>query len=294
MDIKHCTLCPRECGIDRTVTAGYCGGSNIIKAARAELHFWEEPCISGKKGSGTVFFSGCTLKCCFCQNYKISAENIGKEISVERLAEIFIELQDKGAENINLVNPTHYVPFIIEALDMVKSRLVIPVVYNSGGYEKTDTIALLDGYVDIYLPDIKYKSSIISKKYSKAENYFEVAAKAIEKMYEQVGEIKYKDNLLKKGVIIRHLVLPGNRKDSIELLDWIAQTFDKDKILVSLMSQYTPFYRSGDYPEINRRVSTFEYNKVLEHAQKLGLNGFMQEKSSAKEEYTPDFDMTGI
>lgn len=294
MDISNCRLCPRQCGVDRTLLYGYCGGGSKIKVARASLHFWEEPCISGENGSGTVFFSGCTLKCCFCQNYKISAENFGKEISEERLAEIFLELQEQKAENINLVNPTHYVPFIIKALDIAKPELKIPVVYNSGGYESLETLKTLDGYVDIYLPDLKYKDAGISKKYSKAENYFEVATKAIKYMYEQVGELKYDGVILKKGLIIRHLVLPNNRQDSMKVLDWISENFDKDKILISIMSQYTPFYKSCEFPEINRRISTFEYNKVVEYARKLGLKGFMQEKSSAKEEYTPDFDLTGI
>ena len=294
MNMSQCSLCPRQCKADRETTTGFCGGGNEIKVARAALHYWEEPCISGLNGSGTVFFSGCTLKCCFCQNFKISAENFGKNISTKRLAEIFLELQEQKAENINLVNPTHYVPLIIEALDMVKDKLNIPVVYNSGGYESIETLKMLDGYVDIYLPDLKYKDNIISKKYSKATDYFEVATKAIKYMYKQVGELKYSGNMLKKGVVIRHLVLPNNRNDSIAVLDWIADNFDKDKILISLMSQFTPFYKCSEHPEINRRISTFEYNRVLEHAQKLGLKGFMQEKSSAKEEYTPDFDLSGI
>lgn len=292
--MSQCTLCPRQCKANRTISKGFCGGGNQIKVARASLHYWEEPCISGANGSGTVFFSGCTLKCCFCQNYKISAENFGKNISVGRLAQIFLELQEQKAENINLVNPTHYVPLITQALDMVKGKLNIPIVYNTGGYECVYTLKMLEGYVDIYLPDLKYKDSVISQKYSKAKDYFDVAIKATKYMYEQVGGLEYNGDMLKKGLIIRHLVLPNNRNDSVAVLDWIADNFDKDKILISLMSQFTPFYKCSEHPEINRRISTFEYNKVLEHAQKLGLKGFMQEKSSAKEEYTPDFDLSGI
>ncbi len=292
--MESCNLCPRACGADRAAEKGFCGGGYTIKAARASLHFWEEPCISGKNGSGTVFFSGCNLKCCFCQNYNISAENFGKEISIERLAEIFLELQEQNAHNINLVNPTHYVPLIIKALDIAKPRLKIPVVYNSGGYETVETIAMLDGYVDIFLPDLKYKSSLLSEKYSHAENYFGFASKAIIAMFEQVGKPIFDGDILKKGVIIRHLVLPNARQDSIEVLEWIANNFEKGDVLVSLMSQYTPFYKSCEHKEINRRISTFEYNKVLEKAVSLGLDGYMQEKSSAKEEYTPDFDLSGL
>lgn len=294
MDIKKCSLCPRKCGADRTLSSGFCGGGNSIRVARASLHFWEEPCLSGEKGSGTVFFSGCTLKCCFCQNFNISAENFGKDISVEHLSEIFIKLQNQGANNINLVNPTHYIPWIIEAIDLAKPQLTIPIVYNNGGYETVESLKMLEGYVDVYLPDLKYFSSELSKKYSRAEDYFDVATKAIKEMFRQVGKPVFEGDLLKKGVIIRHLALPSHRDDSFKVLEWIADNFSADEILLSLMSQYTPFYKSCEYPEINRRISTFEYNKVLEKAISLGLNGFMQEKSSAKEEYTPNFDLTGI
>lgn len=288
-----CNLCPRKCNVDRSVRAGFCGATDKLKIARAALHFWEEPCISGTSGSGTVFFSGCQLKCCFCQNYNISAQNFGKEISVKRLSEIFLELQDKGANNINLVTPTQYIPWIIMALDKVKHKLSIPVVFNSGGYENIETIKLLKDYVDVFLPDLKYYSPEISLKYSSAKDYFEVATKAITQMFNQTGPLKFDGDLLKKGVIIRHMVLPSHRKDSEMVLNWIAENFNTDEILVSVMSQYTPCYNSVNFKEINRRISTYEYNCVMQTVNKLGLKGFMQEKSSAKEEYTPPFDLEG-
>lgn len=293
--LKCCTLCPRECRADREISAGICGGGLLPRAAKAYLHMWEEPCISGTRGSGTVFFSGCSLKCCFCQNYKISAEKFGKEISIDRLSEIFLELQDKGAHNINLVSPTHYVPQIISALDKCSHDLHIPVAYNSGGYEKAETLELLRGYVDIFMPDIKYFSPELSEKFSSAPDYFEYASKAVSKMIELVGKPEIDEKgIMKKGVIIRHMVLPSHRQDSETVLREIDKLFDKDSFLLSLMSQYTPFYKSSEHKEINRRISTYEYEKVAELAAELGFKGYMQERSSAKEEYTPDFDLIGI
>lgn len=293
--LKKCTLCPRECRADRETSQGFCGGGLLPRAAKAYLHMWEEPCISGTKGSGTVFFSGCSLKCCFCQNYRISAENFGKEISTERLSEIFLELQDKGAHNINLVSPTHYVPQIITALDMCRDKLHIPVAYNCGGYEKAETIEMLRGYVDIFMPDMKYYSSELSEKYSAAPDYFDYASKAIAKMIEIAGEPVFDENgIMQSGVIIRHMVLPTHRRDSEEVLKKLYKLYGKDSFMLSLMSQYTPFYKSCEHKEINRRISTYEYEKVSQLAQELGFNGFMQERSSAKEEYTPDFDLIGI
>lgn len=288
-----CNLCPRMCRVDRSIKTGFCGAGDKIKIARASLHYWEEPCISGKNGSGTIFFSGCQLKCCFCQNYQISAENFGKEITVKRLAEVFLELQEKKAENINLVSPTQYVPWIIKALDTVKNDLKIPVIYNSSGYETAETIKMLDGYIDIYLPDLKYFDSEISRKYSSAPNYFEIASKAVMQMFRQSGPLIFDNGMLKKGTLVRHMVLPSQRKDSEKILIWISENFPKNKILFSLMSQYTPFWKSSEYKEINRRISTYEYDFVLDKTLKLGLNGFMQERSSAKEEYTPPFDLEG-
>ena len=293
-----CTLCPRMCRIDRRTSRGYCQADNTIKIARAALHPWEEPCISGTNGSGTVFFSGCNLKCVFCQNHTLSHDNFGKEISIERLAEIFLELQEKGAHNINLVTATHYLPSIKEASDLLGSKLTIPVVYNCGGYERMETIQEYSDYIDIYLPDLKYHNSELSAKYSKAGDYFAHASKAIEEMIRITDGLSWnKENpeLLDRGVIIRHMVLPGAKDDSIRLLHWIKDSLPEGKYLVSLMSQYTPFHRSSEFPEINRRITSYEYNKVLDIAIELGLvHGYMQEKSSAKEEYTPPFDLSGV
>ena len=295
MDLKNCGLCPRKCNADRTVSKGFCGATDKIKIARASLHFWEEPCISGEKGSGTVFFSGCPLKCCFCQNYKISDEVFGKEISEERLSEIFLMLQKQGAHNINLVTGAPYVPMIIKSLDMIKSELKIPVIYNSGGYETIETLSMLKGYIDIYLPDMKYMSSETAKKYSSAKDYPDVAKSAIKEMFSQVGKSIFDENgIMKKGMIIRHLALPNNFSDTKDVLSFISETFPEKEVIISLMSQYTPCHKASLYKEINRRISTLEYNKAVDFALSLGLSGFMQEKSSAKEEYTPPFDLTGI
>lgn len=294
-DYTKCELCPRKCGADRTKGVGFCGEGAELRAAKAYLHKWEEPCLSGETGAGTVFFSGCSLKCVFCQNYKISSGNEGAVITVKRLGEIFLELQEQGANNIDLVSPTHFVPQIITALDFVKSKLNIPIVYNSGGYERVETLKMLDGYVDIYLPDFKYYDNEIARKYSGAGDYFDVACAAIDEMYKQVSAAAFDENgMMKKGVIIRHLTLPNHRHDSIAVLENIASRWGTEDILLSLMSQYTPFYRSSEFPEISRRISTFEYNSVLKRAEELGFKGFMQERSSAKEEYTPDFDLQGI
>ena len=295
LDMKNCYLCPRECKADRTVSKGYCGATDKIKIARASLHFWEEPCISGEKGSGTVFFSGCPLKCCFCQNYKISDEAFGKEISEERLSEIFLELQEKGANNINLVTASPYVPMIIKSLDMIKHKLNIPVLYNSGGYEKVETLRMLKGYIDIYLPDMKYIDYEVAEKYSSAKDYPDVNKKALDEMFSQVGKPVFDDNgIMKKGMIIRHLTLPNNFRDTEKVLRYIAEHFPEKEVLISLMSQYTPCHKAFSHKEISRKISTLEYNKALDLAVSLGLTGFMQERSSAKEEYTPPFDLTGI
>jgi len=284
-----CTLCPRNCKADRSQTVGLCGTGDKIKVAKAYLHMWEEPCISGQNGSGTVFFSGCNLKCCFCQNYEISHQTRGREITTDELSDIFLKLQDNGAENINLVSGTQYVSQIISALDKVKHKLNIPVVYNSGGYEKVETIKLLEGYVDIYLPDLKYFSPELSMRYSKAGDYFQHASKAIVEMYSQQPKLVYKGDMLKKGLIIRHLVLPKCRHDSMRVLEWIYKNLPEKSYLISLMSQYTPAYKSCEYPEINRKISTFEYNSVMDKALEYGMEGFFQERSSATLDYTPDF-----
>lgn len=302
MDYTCCTLCPRMCRADRRKSPGYCGCGAYVTAARAALHLWEEPCISGtggsdSGGSGTVFFSGCTLRCCFCQNHTISSGHFGVPLTVRQLGDVFLRLQDQGAYNINLVTATQYAPDIIKALDIVKPHLVIPVVYNSGGYERVETLKELEGYVDVYLPDLKYLDSGLSARYSNAPDYFQFAGPAIKEMIRQTGEPVWDEAgiLLKKGVVIRHMVLPGCREDSIRLLHWIKETLPSGRYLLSLLSQYTPLFKALDYPEINRPITTFEYQKVVDAAVDLCLtHGYMQEKSSAKKEYTPSFQLEGL
>lgn len=296
MEMTECRLCPRQCGVDRSKQTGYCGVSDRVKLARAALHFWEEPCISGKRGSGTVFFSGCALKCVFCQNYQLSAGHFGKEVSIQRLAEIFLELQQQGAHNINLVTGGHYVPQIVQALELVRKDLKIPVVYNSSGYETVETLRQLKGYVDIYLPDLKYYSPERSARYSNAKDYFAVASQAVQEMFSQVGPVQFDEQgMLQKGVVVRHMVMPNGVEDTMDILTWIAEHLPLDDILVSVMSQYTPFYKSADYPEINRRLTQEEYDRVLDWMECMGIEqGFVQELSSAKEEYTPDFSLQGV
>ena len=293
---ENCVLCPRMCGVNRYESKGFCGMTAEISAAKAFLHQWEEPCISYKNGAGTVFFSGCSLHCVFCQNNTISNDYYGKVITNDRLAEIFLELQEQGADNIDLVTPTHYVPDIIGALDKIKHKLHIPVVYNTGGYERTETIEMLRGYVDIYLPDIKYFSPEVSMRYSHAEDYFDCASKAVLAMIKQTGKLTYNDEGgLVKGTVIRHLVLPKQRHDSMKIMDWIAENTSPDEVLVSIMNQYTPFdHIPEEYSELRRRVTKMEYNSVVSHAAELGLNGFTQQQSSASDKYVPLFDLTGI
>ncbi|MBQ8623443.1 MAG: radical SAM protein [Oscillospiraceae bacterium] len=287
---NECMLCPRKCCVDRSKSMGFCRQSDNLRIARADLHFWEEPCISGKNGSGTVFFSGCTLKCCFCQNYEVSQENKGYYISAVELADIFLELQHKGAHNINLVSPTPHVPKIIEALDIARPRLIIPVVYNCGGYENVDTIKMLDGYVNVYLPDMKYFNDEYALKYSGTKNYFSEAIASLKEMVRQVGKPQFDDKgIIKKGVIVRHLVLPTLRKDSIAVINELAKSFKSDEILLSIMSQYVPMHKSFEFKELSRRVSTFEYNSVLDEASKFGFNGFSQEREAADKSYIPEF-----
>lgn len=293
-EVTNCQLCPRHCGADRTKTTGFCGGGNLPRVARAALHLWEEPCISGSKGSGTVFFSGCPLGCCFCQNGNVSRQNYGAEISVARLADIFVELAAQGAHNINLVSPTQYIPWIVEALEQVKPTLGIPVVYNTGGYELTESLKLLDGLVDVYLPDLKYADAARGVLYSGAADYPQLATAAIDEMVRQTGACAFDEaGLLLRGTIIRHLVLPAGKEDSLAVVRGIAAHWG-DSVMVSLMSQYTPQYYTGERKELHRRVSSWEYNTVVALAAELGLQGFMQERSSAKGEYTPDFALQGV
>ena len=267
-----------------------------MRAARAALHAWEEPCISGTRGSGTVFFSGCSLGCCYCQNYRISAENFGKPLSVPQLAAIFLRLQAQGAHNINLVTATHYAPWVTAALDKARAQgLRLPVVYNTGGYETEQTVRALAPYVDIWLTDMKYVSSALSGEYSAAPDYFAVAAPALRQMLAQAGPPVFgADGLLQRGVIVRHLALPGALHDSLAVLRFLAGLRPQN-FLFSAMSQYTPFYRAAQHKALSRRISTYEYRTVVNEAVRLGLtNGYMQEKSSAKEEYTPPFDLEGV
>lgn len=292
MSDKVCDICPRECRVDRTNNKGVCGTSDILRISRVGLHMWEEPCISHKNGSGTIFFSGCNLKCVFCQNFEISKGLKGKDISPEILSDEILRLQDIGADNINLVTPTHFAELIVLALEKIKDKLHIPVCYNCGGYEKTETLDKLSPYIDVFMPDIKFFDSYFSKKYANAEDYFFFASKALRKMYELKGYAEYDENgKIIKGVLTRHLVLPSLYKDSISILEYLAKNYDPDKFALSLMSQYFPTENCGKYPEINRKLTTFEYQKVVEKAQELGFkNCYIQEKISADDKYVPKFD----
>lgn len=293
--LNNCMLCPHECGINRLKgNKGRCKCDDKLKIALASLHMFEEPCISGKNGSGTVFFSNCNLNCIYCQNYEISNLGKGKEITVEHLAEIFLKQQEKGAHNINLVTPTMYVFQIIEAIKIAKSKgLDIPIVYNSNGYENVDTIKLLNGYIDVYLPDLKYYSNELSKKYSNINNYFEIATSAIKEMYNQVGKAKFDENgMITKGVIIRHLVLPNHIQNTKNILKWISDNMPND-IYVSVMAQYFPTYKAKEDDLINRKLNKKEYNEVLNYLYSLDLeNGYIQELGEHEEEYVPDFDLS--
>lgn len=284
-------ICPRKCGVRREYEAGYgiCKMGYIPKIARAELHFWEEPCISGNNGSGTIFFSGCNLACVYCQNYEISAEGYGNVVSVCELSEIYKRLEYEGAENINLVNPTHFADAIMSSFEIYKPS--IPIIYNSSGYENIDTLKRFEGIIDVYLPDCKYYNDRISKKYSNVSNYFSVVSRAIKEMVRQTGKCEFnKNGVIKRGTIIRHLILPGNTRDSINILKWISDNFKKD-VMVSLMSQYIPHGNAYLYDEINRKITLREYNKVEEFLINLELEGYVQELSAANKCYIPDFKL---
>lgn len=337
--MKSCMLCPRKCGVNRTQgEKGVCGQTDELRVARAALHMWEEPCISGSRGSGAVFFSGCALHCVFCQNHAIADGAAGKSITVGRLAEIFLELQAQGANNINLVTAGHFTPQVMKALDLAKRQgLTLPVIYNTSAYEEAETIRSLEGYVDVYLPDLKYVDPILSRKYSHASNYFEKAGAAIAEMVRQTGEMKFvlemetagsqavedrgklagsqatrgqketmgvaeyqrrseqgESLLMTRGVIVRHLLLPGCMEDSKRVLDYLLDTYG-DRIFISIMNQYTPLPHVAAYPELNRRVTDREYNAVIDYALERGLeNGFIQEGGTAEESFIPEFDNFGV
>lgn len=285
-----CSICPRHCNVDRNVSLGFCQSPDNFRVARAALHFWEEPCISGKEGSGTVFFSGCNLKCVFCQNNEISAENKGVEISDDKLISIFENLISQGANNINLVNPTHYAKRLAKVLGRWKSP--VPIVYNSSGYEEVETLKALDGLIDIYLPDLKYIRAEKAMRYSKAADYFEKASAALLEMRRQV-EDKFDGDIMKSGMIIRHLILPQNTNSSIAVLDFIKSNFPNT--FVSLMAQYTPCGDLSEFPEINRKITKREYEKVVNYALNNSFDKlFIQELSSADKSFIPKFDFTGV
>ncbi len=292
-ELLSCKLCPRECGVNRNRgELGYCKADNRIKIARCDLHFWEEPCISGEKGSGAVFFSHCTMGCVYCQNYKISTENQGKYVTEEELCEMFLTLQHKGANNINLVTPTHYVPQIITSLKMAKQKgLTLPIVYNTSGYENEETLKMLSGYIDVYLPDMKYFSDRYALRYSNAKNYFECTKKAIAEMFAQTGKCAFDENgIIKKGIIVRHLMLPHLLFDTKKVLDYLHKTYGNN-IYISIMSQYTPLATLPcEFPELSKPISAEYYEKMIDYAEKIGIeNGFIQEGSSVGESFIPEF-----
>ena len=288
-----CSLCPRKCNIDRASHTGYCGSGKLPRVARAAPHMWEEPPISGERGSGAVFFSGCSLRCVYCQNYNISVDNYGKTVTPAELRSIYQRLIEKGVHNISLITASHFLDGVLESLS---EPLPVPVVWNTGGYESVESLKRLEGKVQIYLPDMKYSLAGPARRYSNAPDYPGIAKAAILEMFRQVGPYELdEDGIMRKGVIIRHLVLPGNLENTFGVIDWVGETFSEGDVLFSLMSQYTPFGRASDFPELSRRLTEEEYAAAVSYMEERGiLDGFYQELSSAKEEYTPDFDLTGI
>ena len=292
--LEKCMLCPHKCGANRTNgNYGRCKSTKDVKIALYSVHDFEEPCISGNKGSGTVFFSNCNLNCIFCQNYEISQLGKGRKITVERLAEIFLIQQEKGVNNINLVTPTSYVIQIIEAIKIAKSKgLKIPIVYNTNGYENIETIKMLEGYIDIYLPDLKYAEDELAKKYSNVNNYFEISTKAIKQMVKQVGTPEFNsDGIIRKGVIIRHLVLPNEIENSKKVLKWIKENLPKE-IYISVMAQYFPTYKAKENEQLNRKLTKKEWKEITSYIEELGIeNGYIQELGEHEEEYVPKWDI---
>ncbi len=288
-----CNICPRKCNTDRSQALGFCGSGELPRVARAAPHMWEEPPISGERGSGAVFFSGCSLRCVYCQNYGISVENFGKTLTPAELRDVYSRLIEKGVHNISLITASHFLEGVLESLS---SPLPVPVVWNSGGYESVESLRRLEGKVQIYLPDMKYSLSAPARRYSFAPDYPEIAKSAILEMFRQTGPYELDgDGIMKSGVLIRHLVLPGNLENTFGVIDWVSETFSEGEVLFSLMSQYTPFGRASDFPELSRRLTEAEYDAAVRYMEERGItDGFYQELSSAKEEYTPDFDLTGI
>ena len=290
--LERCTICPHNCGINRTNNQiGRCKSKDTVKLALYSTHNFEEPCISGEKGSGTVFFSNCNMNCVFCQNYEISQQGKGKEISIERLAEIFLEQQAKDVENINLVTPTSYVPQIIETIKLArKNGLKLPIVYNTNGYEKVETLKMLEGYIDIYLPDLKYSDDLLAKRLSKVDNYFNIATEAIKEMHRQTGKPVFDERgIMQKGMIIRHLVLPNHILNSRRVLKWINDNMND--VYVSVMAQYFPTFRAKDIEDINRKLTKEEYEEIENYLYRLNLeNGYIQELGEHEEEYVPKWE----
>lgn len=293
--MRPCELCPRRCRVDRVNDLGFCGAGENLRVALVSLHEWEEPCLIGERGAGTIFFSHCNLRCVYCQNFSISHEGFGTEISIERLAEIFIEQQERGAANVELVTPTNYTDKICAAIDIAKARgLTLPIVWNSNAYENLETLELLRGRVDIFLPDLKYFDETAARKFSNAPNYFPVATAAIKKMFELVGSPKFDGGQMIRGMIVRHLVLPNFRHDAIKIVDWLHETFG-DEIFISLMNQYTPIYRAAEFKKISRTLTTFEYDSVINHASDLGIkNCFVQVGKTADKNFIPNFNLGGV
>ena len=295
--LKSCRLCPRNCGVNRLECGlGFCKSGRDARIAKVSLHEWEEPCVSGNRGSGTVFFSNCNLRCAFCQNHKISEESYGKDVSIGRLAEIFLEQQERGSHNINLVTPTHYAPQIIEAVKIAKrDGLTLPILYNTNSYENVETIQSLKGTVDVYLADLKYYSDSYSQKYSGGPDYFLHASKAIDEMFRQVGRpVLDSESMMRKGLIIRHLMLPGLLFDTKKVMDYIMETYG-DSVYVSLMNQYTPMHRANQFPEIDKRLNKRHYESIIQYCLDSGMhNAFIQDPGTATEDYVPDFNLAGI
>lgn len=293
--MKSCELCPRRCRVDRVRQFGFCGADENLRVALVSLHRWEEPCLTGERGAGTIFFSHCNLRCVYCQNFSISHDGFGAEISIERLAEIFIEQQTRGAVNIELVTPTHYTDKICAAIDLAKARgLTLPIVWNSNAYETAETLETLRGRVDVFLPDLKYFDDTAARTFSNAPNYFAVASAAIKKMFELVGSAQFEGGQMIRGVIVRHLVLPNHRHDAIKIVDWLYETFG-DEIFISLMNQYTPVFRANELKKISRTLTTFEYQSVVEHAVKLGIkNCFVQIGKTADKSFIPNFNLDDV